>query len=197
MIEDKLQWSVLDKDLYTARLQRVAILGTQYDAYSGTTGVRASLSFEVSGQENRLMNQEGEVFSSKPTVVFKEFNIIPGETKGAVFSIYKSFDNELTEVPSDLNWFFNHVGNPVALYITQYVSKKGGLRNRVLQSYPIPSNLKEFIPPMIGRSTTFNCYEYNMKDYELLIPFQKQILTRSTDIISSKYLPNSFIEKTS
>lgn len=192
-------YDVIENDVYDARIVRFIGLGVQeqpeWQGEKKAPAFKCSIAFELididatgrtfEGDEDKV----GKPIDPRPSCQFKDYFLFPGAKRGGVFDLCKAIDPTITEVPRNLEWFMEHLGEVVSIGVGSYKTKQGIERNKVTSVGAVSSRNKSKVGEARSELVAFNPYADNpdmMKAYSKVYKFQRDMLVEAKD---SQHIP--------
>lgn len=188
-------YDAIADDVYDARIVRFIGLGVQeqpeWQGERKAPAFKCSISFELididatgrtyEGEEDKV----GKPIDPRPSCQFKDFYLFPGAKRGGVFDLCKAIDPSITEVPRNLEWFMEKLGEVVSVGVGNYKTKKGVVRNKVTSIGAVSSRNKPKVGEARSELVAFNPYVDSpamVQAYGKVYKFQRDILTEAKDV---------------
>ncbi|QQK87921.1 hypothetical protein pSalSNUABM01_052 [Salmonella phage pSal-SNUABM-01] len=192
-------YDVIENDVYDARIVRFIGLGVQeqpeWQGEKKAPAFKCSIAFELididatgrtfEGDEDKV----GKPIDPRPSCQFKDYFLFPGAKRGGVFDLCKAIDPTITEVPRNLEWFMDKLGEVVSIGVGSYKTKQGIERNKVTSVGAVSSRNKSKVGEARSELVAFNPYTDNpdmMKAYSKVYKFQRDMLVEAKD---SQHIP--------
>lgn len=187
-------YDVIDTDVYDARIVRFIGLGVQeqpeWQGERKAPAFKCSISFELididatgrafEGDEDKV----GKPLDPRPSCQFKDYFLFPGAKRGGVFDLCKAIDPTITEVPRNLEWFTDKLGEVVSIGVGNYTTKAGVTRNKVTSVGAVSSRNKSKVGEARSELVGFNPYADTpemVQAYGKVYKFQRDMLTEAKD----------------
>lgn len=187
----------VQNDIYDARVTRFIGYGVQeqpeWKGEKKSPAFKCSIAFELIDVDatGRTFENDNDVngkpIDPRPSCMFKDYYLFPGAKRGGVFDLCKAIDPTIEEVPRNLEWFMDHLGEVVSIGVGSYTTKAGAVRNKVVSVGAVSSRNK----PKVGEARTelvgFNPYVDTpemMNTYSKVYKFQRDIINEARDRVN-------------
>lgn len=187
-------YDAIENDVYDARIVRFIGLGVQeqpeWQGEKKSPAFKCSISFELididatgrtfEGDEDKV----GKPIDPRPSCMFKDYYLFPGAKRGGVFDLCKAIDPTITEVPRNLEWFMDKLGEVVSIGVGSYTTKAGVTRNKVTSVGAVSSRNKPKVGEARSELVGFNPYVDSpemVQAYGKVYKFQREMLTEAHD----------------
>lgn len=187
-------YDAIENDVYDARIVRFIGLGVQeqpeWQGEKKSPAFKCSISFELididatgrtfEGDEDKV----GKPIDPRPSCMFKDYYLFPGAKRGGVFDLCKAIDPSITEVPRNLEWFMDKLGEVVSVGVGSYTTKAGVTRNKVTSVGAVSSRNKPKVGEARSELVGFNPYVDSpdmVQAYSKVYKFQRDMLTEAHD----------------
>lgn len=187
-------YDAIANDVYDARITRFIGLGVQeqpeWQGEKKSPAFKCSISFELididatgrqyEGDEDKV----GKPIDPRPSCMFKDYFLFPGAKRGGVFDLCKAIDPSITEVPRNLEWFMEHLGEVVSVGVGSYTTKAGITRNKVTSIGAVSSRNKPKVGEARSELVAFNPYVDSpdtVQAYGKVYKFQREMLVEAKD----------------
>lgn len=188
-------YDVIENDVYDARIVRFIGLGVQeqpeWQGEKKAPAFKCSIAFElidIDATGRQYENDEdkvGKPIDPRPSCQFKDYYLFPGAKRGGVFDLCKAIDPTITEVPRNLEWFIDKLGEVVSVGVGSYTTKQGITRNKVTSVGAVSSRNKSKVGEARSELVGFNPYVDNVDSvqaYSKIYKFQREMLTEAKDV---------------
>ena len=187
-------YDAIENDVYDARIVRFIGLGVQeqpeWQGEKKSPAFKCSISFELidvdatgrtfEGDDDKV----GKPIDPRPSCMFKDYYLFPGAKRGGVFDLCKAIDPSITEVPRNLEWFMDKLGEVVSVGVGSYTTKAGVTRNKVTSVGAVSSRNKPKVGEARSELVGFNPYVDSpdmVQAYSKVYKFQRDMLTEAHD----------------
>ncbi|AEK81963.1 hypothetical protein [Salmonella phage 7-11] len=187
-------YDVIENDVYDARIVRFIGLGVQeqpeWQGERKAPAFKCSIAFELididatgrtfEGDDDKV----GKPIDPRPSCQFKDYFLFPGAKRGGVFDLCKAIDPTITEVPRNLEWFMDKLGEVVSVGVGSYTTKQGITRNKVTSVGAVSSRNKSKVGEARSELVAFNPYSDTpamTAAYAKVYKFQRDMLTEAKD----------------
>lgn len=192
-------YDVIENDVYDARIVRFIGLGVQeqpeWQGEKKAPAFKCSIQFELididatgrtfEGDEDKV----GKPIDPRPSCQFKDYFLFPGAKRGGVFDLCKAIDPTIEEVPRNLEWFMDKLGEVVSVGVGSYTTKLGVTRNKITSVGAVSSRNKSKVGEARSELVAFNPYADNpamVQAYGKVYKFQRDMLVEAKD---SQHIP--------
>lgn len=187
-------YDAIDNDVYDARIVRFIGLGVQeqpeWQGEKKSPAFKCSIAFELididaTGRtfENDA-DKVGKPIDPRPSCQFKDYYLFPGAKRGGVFDLCKAIDPTITEVPRNLDWFLDKLGEVVSVGVGSYTTKAGITRNKVTSVGAVSSRNKPKVGEARSELVGFDPYVDSpdmMTAYSKVYKFQREMIAEAKD----------------
>ena len=185
--------SIPDGD-YPARISRFIGLGVQeqpeFKGEKKSPAFKATFALELididatgTGYEND-QDKVGKAIDPRPSCQFMDAYLFPGASRGKIFELCEVLEPGIKEVPGNLEWFMDKLGEVVNVRVGHYVTKRGEKRNKVVGVSAIPAMFKKQVGEARLEFVAFNPYidtPENLLAYSKLYKFQREQVAEAID----------------
>lgn len=192
-------YDVIDNDVYDARIVRFIGLGVQeqpeWQGERKAPAFKCSIQFELididatgrtfEGDDDKV----GKPIDPRPSCQFKDYYLFPGAKRGGVFDLCKAIDPTIEEVPRNLEWFMDRLGEVVSVGVGSYTTRQGITRNKITSVGAVSSRNKSKVGEARSEMVAFNPYSDTpamVQSYAKVYKFQREMLTEAKD---SQHIP--------